>query len=377
MSGENMLLTFTNIGAGGGVFDQATQTTLDMATALGMDVPNAAMTLGKALNDPVDGMTKLTRQGVTFTDAQIATVSAMVKSGDTMGAQKVILQELQREFGGSAKAAGETFPGQLDIMKNKVDDVSETVGIALIPALSRVMEKISPIITGIGDWASKNPDLVLGIIGVAGGAFVLGGIFSVLGTVLSVGGTLLTGVGAFIGFLTGPLGLVVLLGALLAAAVVGYPGGLPKLLSDAADSFKKIVGIISIEFKNWIHDLGTEFHNLAIYLGLATDASGKWKAGGVTSSGGGDIQFGGGGTGGTSTSFHAIGGYVSAGERTVVGEQGPELFTPVSGGNITNARDTAAMMGGDTYNLTIYANDYAGGQAAARGFMDAARARGA
>ena len=55
LSGENMLLTFTNIGAKGGIFDKATLTTLDMATALGMDVPNAAMTLGKALNAALRG----------------------------------------------------------------------------------------------------------------------------------------------------------------------------------------------------------------------------------------------------------------------------------------------------------------------------------
>ncbi len=73
----------------------------------------------------------------------------------------------------------------------------------------------------------------------------------------------------------------------------------------------------------------------------------------------------------------AGGGSVAAGGSYLVGEQGPEMFTPSTSGSISTAGDTAKMMGGDTYNLTIYANDYAGGQAAHRGFMDAARAKGA
>src|SRR6187431_1819925 len=68
-SGENLLLTFTNIrneaGKGNDIFDQTTKAALDMSVALGTDMKTASMTLGKALNDPVKGMAKLTKQGVT------------------------------------------------------------------------------------------------------------------------------------------------------------------------------------------------------------------------------------------------------------------------------------------------------------------------
>lgn len=70
-----MLLTFTNIG--GEVFPKATETLLDMATAMsGGMTPGAealtsqAIQLGKALNDPINGITALTRVGVTFTEGQ-------------------------------------------------------------------------------------------------------------------------------------------------------------------------------------------------------------------------------------------------------------------------------------------------------------------
>lgn len=377
LSGENMLLTFTNIGAKGGVFDQATVTTLDMATALGQDVTQSAMQLGKALNDPINGVTALQRVGVTFTDSQKAQIEAMVKSGDVMGAQTLILQELQREFGGSAVAAGKTFPGQLDIMTNKIDDANEKIGGALIPALSKVTEKLSPIIDDVSAWIEKNPDLVLGIGGVAGGAFVLGGVLSVVGTIVSVGGTLLSGLGLLLGILSGPVGLVVLIGGLVAAAAAGYPGGLPKLLSDAAESAQKLIKIIDWTLNKWVQDLAESFHNLAIYLGLATDASGRWEKGGVKSSGGGDFKYGDGGSGGGARGFRASGGPVMAGGAYIVGEQGPELFTPSTSGNISTAQQTAGMMGGMHIGaVNVYANSYAEGQAAAAGFMDKARSMG-
>jgi len=41
----------------------------------------------------------LTRVGVVFTQAQKDQITALMKSGDTIGAQKVILAELNTEFG--------------------------------------------------------------------------------------------------------------------------------------------------------------------------------------------------------------------------------------------------------------------------------------
>src|SRR3954454_24978141 len=73
-SGENLLLTFTNIRNGVGknnkIFDNATGTLLDMSTALGQDTKSSAIQLGKALNNPIKGITALQRVGVSFTDGQ-------------------------------------------------------------------------------------------------------------------------------------------------------------------------------------------------------------------------------------------------------------------------------------------------------------------
>ena len=117
-SSQNLLLTFTKVrnetGKGNDIFNQATGTILDMSTALGQDTKSSAIQLGKALNDPVKGITALSRVGVSFTAGQKKQIKAMVEAGDTMGAQKLILAELNKEFGGSAEAAGNTLARQAE-----------------------------------------------------------------------------------------------------------------------------------------------------------------------------------------------------------------------------------------------------------------------
>lgn len=79
--------------------------TLDMATAMNgglkpsaEQLSNQAIQLGKALNDPIIGMGALRKVGVAFTEAQKEQIKTLQESGDLMGAQKIILNELGNEF---------------------------------------------------------------------------------------------------------------------------------------------------------------------------------------------------------------------------------------------------------------------------------------
>lgn len=140
VASESLLLTFTNIrnaaGKNNDIFDQATKITADMAARMGGPASSYAIKLGKALNDPVKGMTALTRIGVQFDAGQQKQIKSMVAAGNTIGAQKVILAELNKEFGGSARAAGQTLPGQLARARRSFEDVSQSVVAALMPALT-------------------------------------------------------------------------------------------------------------------------------------------------------------------------------------------------------------------------------------------------
>ena len=142
--GQNLLLTFTNIK--GQQFDAATKSMTDMAVAMnhgkteGVDMKGAALQLGKALNDPVKGVGALSRVGVSFTESQKKTIAAMVKTGDTAGAQKIILAELNKEFGGAADAAGNTAQGKLTRFRNAVGDLGERIMTKAMPGLLRLTD---------------------------------------------------------------------------------------------------------------------------------------------------------------------------------------------------------------------------------------------
>ncbi len=141
LSAETMLLTFTNIGEK--VFPQATEATLNMAEMFGGDATQAALQLGKALQDPVEGVGALRRVGVALTQQQEDQIKAMVEAGNVAGAQKVILKELEKEFGGVAKAAGATASGQLTIFKNKLLNIAESLGTTILPVVVRLGSAIA------------------------------------------------------------------------------------------------------------------------------------------------------------------------------------------------------------------------------------------
>lgn len=147
-SGENILLTFRNIQntKTNKTFDQATVAATNLSVAMGEDMKSAALQVGKALNDPVHGLTALKRVGVQFTDAQTNLIKKLVDTGKTAEAQKIILGELNKEFGGSAKAAGTTLAGQLDILKEKFKNAAGEVISTLLPYVTRLANFAFPLL---------------------------------------------------------------------------------------------------------------------------------------------------------------------------------------------------------------------------------------
>ncbi|QOR55356.1 MAG: TP901 family tail tape measure protein [Phage 71_18] len=133
---ENVLLTFTKVrnetGKGNDIFDQATTAALNMSAALGTDLQGATLQLGKALNDPIKGITALSRAGVSFTAQQKEQIKTLVAHGKTLDAQKLILKEFNTEFGGAAAAAADPMQKLGVVVKN----LEETVGLALLPVIN-------------------------------------------------------------------------------------------------------------------------------------------------------------------------------------------------------------------------------------------------
>jgi hypothetical protein len=131
---ERMLLTFTNIKNSGAdkVFDRATQAAVDLGVAMGGDLQGAALQLGKALQDPEKGLTRLMRVGVDFTESEKNQIKVLTEHGQTAKAQGIILGEVEKQFGGQAAAAAT----DADRAKVAFQNLEESVGRALLPVLN-------------------------------------------------------------------------------------------------------------------------------------------------------------------------------------------------------------------------------------------------
>ena len=210
-AGEQMLLTYTSIGKD--VFPQAEQAAADMATRFNNGVtPSAqqmtqvALQLGKALNDPATGMTALRRVGVTFTKEQQDQIKTLEKSGNVMGAQKIILAELNKEFGGSAAAAGQANGG-MAIFGATMDSLKEKVGQAIIPLFTGFLQNVvGPLATAFATVLPVALNKLQGAISSVAPIFQ-----ALLGGAQTLGSLFLTGikpgldaVGAAFGKLHGP-----------------------------------------------------------------------------------------------------------------------------------------------------------------------------
>lgn len=145
--GENMLLTFTGISSK--VFPRATAAALNMAVAMAkgdvsqVDMRASAIQLGKALNDPVKGITALRKVGVAFTAEQIKQIKVLVKTGDTLGAQKIILKELETEFGKAGAAAGTGPAAAWRRLQDAGEGASQSLAKGLLPVMERAAKWLS------------------------------------------------------------------------------------------------------------------------------------------------------------------------------------------------------------------------------------------
>lgn len=235
-SGESLLLTFTSIGKD--VFPKATETMLDMSTALGTDLKGSAIQLGKALNDPMNGISALSRVGVSFTEEQKQSIATFMSQNNIIGAQKIILAELAKEFGGSAAAQAKTLSGQFQLLKNDFANLLEAFGNALTSGkgLPGLIDKMRSAIAAVQAWVEKNPALassllkIVGVLGVL--ATVFGTVFTALSPLIAAFG-LMGGAGGVLplcvaGFaaMTGPIGLIIGAVAVLGPLLIGLIGKL-------------------------------------------------------------------------------------------------------------------------------------------------------
>ena len=129
LAAQATMLTFKQIK--GDIFKDAIESAMDLQSVFGGDLQSSTLQLGKALEDPIAGLTALRRVGVSFNDQQKETIKSLVKTNRLADAQRIILDAIAGQVGGSAKAAAQTFGGQWQQAKNAMGDVMEQIGKAI------------------------------------------------------------------------------------------------------------------------------------------------------------------------------------------------------------------------------------------------------
>lgn len=177
------LLTFGNVS--GQAFDRAQQAAVDLSARLGQDLQSSAIQLGKALNDPVKGVSALAKVGVSFTEQQKAQIKAMAEAGDVAGAQGLILNELEKQYGGAAQAMRDATPeaATVDAWREFQETIGE-VALKVLPPLTAMLTRV------LDGFNTLDPGLQTMIIGGAALAATLGPIVVGIGSVVSAVGVL-------------------------------------------------------------------------------------------------------------------------------------------------------------------------------------------
>jgi len=197
------LLAFTNIA--NNQFDRTQQAILNISTRLSaagdktMDLVSVTKILGKALNDPVNAIGNLSRSGIQFSKSQKIFIKSLAESGRIAEAQNIILTELEKKYGGAAKAAALAGTGPIKQLWTLIGDSQEGFG-------KLIMEGISPFIEKLKELAIKvdnlNPSTKLMIIKILALTAALPPLAIFIGSVVFALGYLLTPIGLVVGAIT-------------------------------------------------------------------------------------------------------------------------------------------------------------------------------
>ena len=158
------LLTFTNIS--GENFARTQQAALDLATRLDGDLKGASIQLGKALNDPVANLSALSRSGIQFSEDQKAVIKSLAETGKLAEAQTLILDELNKQYGGSAEAAAEA-DGGFTQLANSFGDLQEEIGRLLVQYLRPVVDALKNFVQFLQGTSDGTKTVALAIAGIA------------------------------------------------------------------------------------------------------------------------------------------------------------------------------------------------------------------
>lgn len=251
---QTKLATFKNLTASvndaGGAFDRATLAALDLAAAGFGSAEQNAVQLGKALQDPVKGITALGRAGVTFTEQEKEKIKTLVESGNLLGAQNMVLKAIEGQVGGTAEAGASSF----EKMKLSLLQIADAIGMAVLPLINQLSDFISntlvPTVVPMIDrmvesFTNLDPAIKKTMLVFVGLAAAAGPLLMVVGKVVAISGSLVT-----------MLGGITVAGSILAIQVIAVVAAVAavalafKWAYDNSEPLRRAVDGLVVAFKN-------------------------------------------------------------------------------------------------------------------------------
>jgi hypothetical protein len=370
------LLTFKELAATaneiGGNFERSTKAAIDLGAAGFGTAELNAVALGKALNDPIKGISALSRNGITFTESEKDRIKVLVESNKVGEAQNMILKAIETQVGGTAEATANAT----DKMRVGFTQVTEKVGLALLPVFEKltnfVIDQIFPAFDKIGaQFAGITSQLGENLLPALDNlvtffqnyllpvfkAYYEFIINDLIPAIVNFFQPALAGISKAFSSVSKSLQnnkeklkpLFDLFQEFFEFASKYLAPFLGTVLGKAFQVLGSVIsGIITI-FANLVNIISSAINGIQTLIGLVSNINLGSIAKRLNPFGGG----------------RASGGSVMSGTSYLVGERGAELFTPSSNGTIT---PNSALGGGNTYNITV--NGALDGESVSRQIID-------
>lgn len=337
--------------------------------ATSADAQKAGNMLGKVF---VGQASALRRYGISFTKAQ----EKILKTGNEQQRVAMLTKVIAQNYGGLARRMAQTPEGRVKQLANAWGDVKEEVGAQLMPVIMQVFGQISknlpqiksgvmaltgaflqllPPAVKLGTFIGKNwrwiVPLIAGIVAAIGAWKVSLAVLAIQQAALNLAmsanpiGLIIVAIGALIGIIAA----LVMNWDKVKAALSRVWTWFVKFGTEGPGRFIPIVALIALIAKNWdkvkaaaigvwnwfkkIFGIGMQIGKMLFRnspLGMLI-RGGQWAAGKLAGR-------------------RAAGGPVGAGRSYLVGERGPELFTPSLSGRIS---PNLAMAGAGGINVTF------------------------
>jgi hypothetical protein len=298
---------------------------LDVSAATGKDLDTVTQALSKAYNGQTSALAKLD-----------PSLRGAIKEGASFDE---VLEMLTLHQGAASEAAN-TTAGRMANMKIQIEEAKESIGAALLPALTMLLDKLIPV----AEWVQENTSVVLILAGVIGGLSVA--VLAVNAAMKVYQATLVVvkAAQAALNFVmsANPIGLVVIaIAALVAAFVVAYKKSetfreavdrmfsfIKDAVAGSVDLIKGYLNAVVGFYKSVFNGIASAWNNT---IGRLSFSIPDWVPG----------------IGGKGFSVLAEGGIVTGPTLAMIGEAGPEAVIPLSQmggmGNVTiNINSTVA-----------------------------------